>query len=186
MEANSGISARGLMASFIISMPVISTAKPTRMVPAPLVRLFLADMVMMMPASAATGEKTSGLSSFSQTLSPSMPDRERIQAVRVVPTLEPMMTPTVCPSSMMPEFTRPTSITVMAEEDWMAMVMPAPSSRLLKRLSVIRFSSCSRRPPASFSRLEDMVDIPKRKNASPPHRVITEKISILYSFYLFV
>ena len=39
---------------------------------------------------------------------------------------------------MMPEFTRPTSITVMAEEDWMAMVMPAPSSRLLKRLSVIR------------------------------------------------
>ena len=41
----------------------------------------------------------------------------RIQAVRVVPILEPMMTPTVCPSSITPEFTSPTSITVMAEED---------------------------------------------------------------------
>ena len=40
------------------------------------------------------------------------------------------MTPMVCPSSMTPEFTSPTSITVMAEEDWMAMVMPAPSRRL--------------------------------------------------------
>ena len=125
-----------------------------------------------------TGENTSGFSSRSQTTSLSIPDRDKIQAVRVVPTLEPMITPTVCPSSMIPEFTRPTSITVMAEEDWMAIVMPAPSKRLLKRLSVIFFSSCSSRPPASFSRLADMVDIPKRKKARPPHRVITEKISI--------
>ena len=50
-------------------------------------------------------------------LSLSMPVRERIQAVSVVPMLEPMMTPMVWPISMTPEFTRPTSITVMAEED---------------------------------------------------------------------
>ena len=60
----------------------------------------------------------------------------------------------------------------------MAMVMPAPSSRLLKRLEVMRLSSCSSRPPASFSRPDDMVDIPNRKKARPPHRVIREKISI--------
>ena len=139
---------------------------------------------MTTPARATTGEKTSGLRSRIQMTSLSMPDRERIQAVKVVPTLEPMMTPTVCPSSMMPEFTRPTSMTVTAEEDWMAMVMPAPSRRLLKRLSVIFFRSCSSLPPASFSRLEDIVDIPKRKKASPPHRVITEKISMIRSLYL--
>ena len=117
MEANSGMSARGLTAFFIRSMPVISTAKPTMMDPALRGRLRLADMVRMTPARATTGEKTSGLSSFSHTASPSMPDRERIQAVRVVPTLEPIMIPTVCPSCMMPEFTRPTSMTVIAEED---------------------------------------------------------------------
>ena len=133
---------------------------------------------MTTPTRATTGENTSGFSSCIQRTSLSMPDRERIQAVSVVPTLEPMMTPTVWPSSMMPELTRPTSITVIAEEDWMAMVMPAPSSRLLKRLEVIFFSSCSSRPPASFSKPEDMTDIPYRKNASPPHRLIREKISI--------
>ena len=67
----------------------------------------------------------------------------------------------------------------------MAMVIPAPSSRLLKRFPVIFFSICSSRPPASFSRLEDMVDMPKRKNASPPQRVNREKISISCSFICF-
>ena len=33
-----------------------------------------------------------------------------------------MMTPTVWASSMMPEFTSPTSITVSADEDWIAIV----------------------------------------------------------------
>ena len=39
---------------------------------------------------------------------------------------EPMITPTVCPSSMIPEFTRPTSMTVSADEDWIAIVITAP------------------------------------------------------------
>ena len=185
MAENSGMSARGLTAFFISSIPVMSTANPTMMEPALRTRFFLEAMVMTTPASATTGEKTSGFSSCSQMASLSIPDRERIQAVRVVPTLDPMMTPTVCPSSMMPEFTRPTSITVTAEEDWMAMVIPAPSRRLLKQLSVIFFRSCSSRPPASFSKPEDIVDMPKRKNASPPHSVIMEKISMRCSLSLF-
>ena len=71
-----------------------------------------------------------------------------------------MMTPTVWPSFMTPELTRPTSMTVRAEEDWMAMVMPAPSARLLKGLEVMRFSRRSSLPPAIFSRLLDMTVMP--------------------------
>ena len=89
-----------------------------------------------------------------------MPVRDKIQAVSVVPTLEPMRTPMVWPSSMTPEFTNPTSITVTADEDWMAMVMPAPRSSPLMGLSVMRFKSRSRRPPAIFSRLLDIVVMP--------------------------
>ena len=37
----------------------------------------------------------------------------------------------------MPELTRPTSMTVIAEDDWIAMVMPAPSARLAKGFEVI-------------------------------------------------
>ena len=112
------------------------------------------------PARASRGEKLSGLSMLTRTFSLSMPVRERIHAVSVVPMLEPMITPMVWPISMTPEFTRPTSITVMAEEDWMAMVMPAPSSRLLRGVEVMRLSSRSSLPPAIFSRLLDMVVMP--------------------------
>ena len=85
-----------------------------------------------------------------------MPVRDSSHAVRVVP----MLTPMVCPSSITPEFTRPTSMTVMAEEDWMAMVIPAPSSRLLMGVEVMRLRRRSNRPPAIFSRLLDMTYIP--------------------------
>ena len=50
-------------------------------------------------------------------LSPLMPERESIHAVRVVPMLPPSITLTVCSSCIMPLFTRPTSITVRAEDD---------------------------------------------------------------------
>ena len=141
-------------------------------------RCRLDPMMSRIPARAKRGEKFSGLSMFKRTLSLSMPVRERIHAVSVVPMLEPIKTPMVCPSSMTPEFTRPTSITVTAEEDWMAMVMPAPRSRPLTGLSVMRFKSRSRRPPAIFSRLLDMVVMPYRKKARPPQRVNREKISM--------
>ena len=71
-----------------------------------------------------------------------MPERLKIHAVTVVPMFEPMMTPMVCPSSMMPELTRPTSMTVIAEEDWIAMVMPMPSKRALKRFEVMERKIC--------------------------------------------
>ena len=73
-----------------------------------------------------TGEKFSGFNIEMNRLSLSIPERLRIHAVRVVPMLEPMMTPTVWASSMMPEFTSPTSITVSADEDWIAIVTIAP------------------------------------------------------------
>ena len=47
----------------------------------------------------------------------SMPVRLRIQDVIVVPTLAPIMTPTACSNLIMPELTKPTTITVVADED---------------------------------------------------------------------
>ena len=85
-------------------------------------------------------------------MSDRIPERDRIQAVSVVPKSEPIITQTVCSISMMPELTRPTSITVSAEEDWMAIVTTAPSTRLFHLLEVIFFRIDSRRPPAIFSR----------------------------------
>ena len=59
----------------------------------------------------------------------------------------------------------------------MAMVMPAPSRRLLKGLEVSFFSVSSSFPPAIFSRLEDMICMPNRKKARPPQSVKIENMS---------
>ena len=175
---NTGISARGLTDWLIKLMPVMSMEKPMRTWPASRLRPCLQVIISSMPTRARRGEKDSGLSILSQILSPSMPAALNIQAVSVVPILEPIMTPMVWDSSIMPEFTRPTSITVMAEEDCMAMVITAPRARPFHRFEVITLSTDSSLPPTIFSRADDSTFMPYKKKARPPSRVKTEKISI--------
>ena len=158
--AKAGESARGLMASLIRSMPKMRTAKPTRTAPTLRFLSFLQAMVMMTPTMAKMREKFLGFSICIHTASLSMPARLKIHAVMVVPMLAPKMTWRVWEKSMMPELTRPTIMTVVAEEDWMAMVMMVPRARLTKGLAVIFFSKSSSLPPAIFSRLPDMTFMP--------------------------
>ena len=89
---NSGISARGLTASLMTTIPYIRMVKPTSTVPMLFFLSLLQTIIMTTPMMARMGEKFSGLSIFSQTLPLWMPERERIQAVRVVPILAPKMT----------------------------------------------------------------------------------------------
>ena len=62
------------------------------------------------------GVKEEGLSRLSQTLPLSMPARLKSHAVTVVPTFAPMMTLIACRRVIMPELTKPTTMTVVAEE----------------------------------------------------------------------
>ena len=66
---------------------------------------------------ASIGEKEEGLRSWSTRLEPSSPVRLRSQAVTVVPTFAPRMTPTACESFIIPELTKPITITVVADDD---------------------------------------------------------------------
>ncbi len=175
---NTGVSARGATAWLIRVMPVIKMAKPTRTLPASFFLPSLPVMSIITPTRATRGEKDSGLSICSQKLSLSMPVALNIQAVRVVPMLEPMMTLTVWLSSIMPELTRPTSITVMAEEDWMAMVITAPRARPFQGLEVIERRMDSSLPPTIFSSPAESTCIPYKKNARPPKRLKIEKMSM--------
>ena len=115
--ANSGISASGLTASLIVSIPNIRMAKPTRMLPTSRFFPSLHSIIRIIPITAMTGEKLSGLSSFIKRLSPCMPVRLRIHAVMVVPTFAPIIIPIACESFIIPELTKPTAITVVADED---------------------------------------------------------------------
>ena len=70
----------------------------------------------------------------------------------VVPMLAPMMIHTACCSVIIPELTKPTTITVVAEEDWMTAVMPAPTATPRMRLAVSRSRMRFMRLPAALSR----------------------------------
>ena len=63
------------------------------------------------------GVKEEGLSSCIQSTSPSIPDMESSHEVTEVPRLAPIMTPIDCLSVISPEFTNPTTMTVVAEDD---------------------------------------------------------------------
>ena len=71
---------------------------------------------------------------------------------------------------MRPEFTKPTTITVVAEEDWITAVTPTPRSSARRGLPVMPARIFFSREPAAFSRAAPMMCMPKRKRARPPMR----------------
>ena len=75
-----------------------------------------ANKISETPITARIGEKLVGFNILIKKESPSTPDKLKIQAVIVVPMLEPMIILIACESFIIPEFTKPTTITVVAEE----------------------------------------------------------------------
>ena len=127
---------------------------------------------------ASRGLNEVGLSSWMKKLSPCRPERLRIQLVTVVPTLLPMMMPMAWCSSMMPLLTKPTTITVVALEDWITAVTPRPRKKPLSGLSVSLLRIFCSWPPACFSRALPMMSMPNRNRARPPRSEKTLKIVI--------
>ena len=124
--------------------PMKRRPKPTRIPPASLRFSFLANSRIKAPMPMSTGAKNSGFMTSPHSL------METIQAVMVVPILAPMITPTAWDKVRMPAFTKPTTMTVVAELLWIMAVISAPrripSIRLLVIYPSIRFI----RPPAAF------------------------------------
>ena len=86
------MSFRPATAPLMVSMPNISVAKPRRISPVSFFLPLLPIIYSATPTSARIGVKDVGLRSCIKKLSLWMPDRLRIHAVTVVPTLAPMMT----------------------------------------------------------------------------------------------
>jgi hypothetical protein len=80
------------------------------------------------------------------------PKSDTIHAVTVVPMLAPIITPTACESVKRPALTKPTVITVVAEEDWITDVIPTPVITPLKGFEVIAVRKPRILLPAAFCR----------------------------------
>ena len=103
-------------AADIVSRPNIKVAKPRRIVPLSFVLLFFPRSSITTPIRARIGVKEEGLSICKKKFPPLIPERLRIHAGIVVPTLAPMIRLMDCLRVMIPEFTKPTTMTVAADE----------------------------------------------------------------------
>ena len=101
-----------------------------------------------------------GFSIWMAKESPSRPESESSQPVTVVPMLAPMMTPMAWCSSIRPELTKPTAITVVAPLDWITAVITMPSSSPRTGLAVILERMPCSLLPAVCSRALPMRSMP--------------------------
>ena len=118
IPVNAVLSARPDTDALIVSIPNISTAKPSKIFPA---SFFLDSSLLVItriiPIAARMGEKEEGFNIARNKLLPLIPVKDKIQDVMVVPILAPIMTPTACTKCISPELTKPTTITVVADDD---------------------------------------------------------------------
>ena len=149
------LSCRGFMESLIIFMPMKRMPSPATICPQYRTDGLLINTTRATPTKASSGAMTPT-------------SRAMSCPVMVVPMLAPMMIHTACRRVIMPEFTNPTTITVVAEEDWMTAVMPAPTSTPKMRLEVSRSKIRFIWLPAAASRPELIICMPYRKSARPP------------------
>ena len=101
----------------MVFIPNISTAKPISIVPKSFFFAFFENIIRTIPINARTGENDVGLSKFVNRFPPSTPARLKIHDVTVVPILAPIITLIAWDSFIIPEFTKPTTMTVVADED---------------------------------------------------------------------
>ena len=111
-------------------------------------------------------------------LSPSRPDSDSSQPVTVVPTFAPIMTLMAWCSSIKPELTKPTAITVVAPLDWITAVTAMPSSKPRMGLLVMVDRIPCNLLPAVCSSAFPIRSMPYRNMAMPPIRVNTLKMVI--------
>ena len=74
--------------------------------------------------------------------------------------LAPIMTPIACLSVRSPAFTNPTTITVVALDDWIIPVTPRPVTTPFRGLEVIEARNFLSPEPAAFCRPELIMFIP--------------------------
>ena len=96
----------------------------------------------------------------------------------VVPIFAPIIMGMACRKVISPELTKPTTITVVAEELWITAVTPSPVSKPIKALLVSRLKMFLSPLPARRSKESPIMLIPNKNRLSPPTKDKISKRSI--------
>ncbi len=116
-EVKFSSSAKPDIESLISVIPIISKEKPMMIPPRFFLFSFLLNIRTNTLIIARTGAKADGFKRLIIKLSPFICVNDKIQPVTVVPMFAPIITPIARESCIIPELTKPTTITVTAEDD---------------------------------------------------------------------
>ena len=116
----------------------------------------------------------------SNEMSALKPSHDTIHAVTVVPMLAPMITPMACVNVSSPALTKLTTITVVADEDCITVVMPRPVSTPLRGFDVMADKKLRSLSPAAFCSPELIRFIPYRNIPNAPNSVKTCSIPMCF------
>ena len=106
-------------------------------------------------------------------------ERQITQPVILVPSMAPSTIGIARRNFIIPELTKPTAITEVADDDWIIAVTPVPSSSPFKDVLVSFASSNSNLPPAVRFNPSPISDIPNKNSAIPQRRENIFEIFIL-------
>ncbi len=149
-----------------VDIPKNNTPKPSRTSPIRRIIGFFINMTMTTPTMIKSGATASSLNDTSWP-------------VTVVPILAPMMTPTDWERFIRPLFTKLTTSTVVALDDWMIPVNTIPSRSPINGF-VVNFSRIVRIfPPATFCRPSLISCMPYKNKPTPA--MICNANSIVFS-----
>ena len=160
-SSRAGYCSKSGMAPCSSCMPTSSRARPMTVCAIDFIFSLFEKMNNKLTAAKSMGR----LNALDPSPSPS---RVIIQAVAVVPMLAPMMTATAPPSDINPALTKPTTITVVADDDWMTAVTAVPVRMPLSGLSVILPKMVRIRLPAAFCSPSLIIFMANKKMASAP------------------
>ena len=164
---NCGFSLRALTEPLIVLIPNMSMAKPSRIFPRCMFCSFLENILRTMPATETMPVSVEVERSETQPAPSSRPERQIIQPVILVPSIAPSTIPIACLSFIIPEFTKPTTITEVADDDCMTAVTPVPRSTPFNGVLVSLYNNISRLFPATILRPSPIRAIPNRNSATP-------------------
>ena len=117
-------------------------------------------------------------------LLPPMSEREIIQPVILVPMIAPMMMDMACFIFIIPEFTKPTTMTDVAEDDWITAVTPVPNRIPFKGVPESLYNISSSLFPATSFRPSPISVIPNKNNDTPPRSDKASAKFTICSLYL--
>ena len=107
----------GETAALMFCIPTIRTAKPIMISPTCFLVAFLQNILKIIPITPTMAARKSVDNKVTQPEPPLISDKQRTQPVTEVPMIAPIIIPIACFILIIPAFTKPTTMTDVADDD---------------------------------------------------------------------